>query len=294
MSWTARSTPVSSPFMTTSTCRPSTRAASWSTRARRWNRPRIGHDPERLKGVPDLEREPDQGISAVGHRGGRGVSRCGQDGQVVGLFLQAAELIGEVCLGIDQRGGASGPLAPGRRRAVGPGSPAGGCGSPAPSPRTSSWIRLARARNAPARSARKPGPSARRTAPPARGSDLPRVGCARSRWVRDRRRRACRSIRGSAAGRIALVRKWAAQSPRGMRRAVGEASRSSRRGSRRPGASRSFNSGETPPLGLPEPFLQLVNERGQFLQTHAARGSLEGVKAPTQLMDRVARGRPGC
>ena len=57
-----------------------------------------GHDPERLERVPDLEREPDQGITAVGHRGGRGVSRCGQDGQVVGLFLQPAELSGQVRL----------------------------------------------------------------------------------------------------------------------------------------------------------------------------------------------------
>ena len=29
-----------------------------------------------------------------------------------------------------------------------------------------------------------------------------------------------------------------------------------------------------------EPLLQLVNERRQFIQTHAARGSLEGMKAP--------------
>ena len=41
------------------------------------------HDPERLERIPDLERDADQGITAVGHRGRGGPSRFGQDGQVV-------------------------------------------------------------------------------------------------------------------------------------------------------------------------------------------------------------------
>ena len=113
-SWTARSTPVSSPTMTTSTCRPSTRAASCSTRQTLKQAP-DRDDPERLEGIPELKRNADQGISAVDHRRRGGPRRFRQDGQVARLLRQAAELSGQICPGIDQPVVDSGPLAPGRQ-----------------------------------------------------------------------------------------------------------------------------------------------------------------------------------
>ena len=250
--------------MTTSTCRPSTRAASCSTRQPLEQAP-DRDDPERLEGIPELKRNADQGISALGHRGRGGPGRFRQDGQVAGLLRQAAELTGQVRPGIDQ------PVV-----------------DPALAPQADVVKPVQAAEQAVAADLRRLRERLHRSGLREPESALhDQLGSQVGELVEPRRGNADRALgSGDLARRRCLPGPWgrllvpvgtAAQqddqpievTDEPMQKVVHV---------RRDAVTR-----------LRQPLFQLMDERGQFLQSHAARRPFERVQAPAQLMDRLAR-----